>query len=194
MNTARMTPLAISPPAIEPVSLVQARDFLRLDATDEDELLGMLVTASRLMVEAASGRMLIDQSWRLVLDRWPVGGELRLPLSPVQRIIAARVYDAAGNAQIVAASSLVLIKGMDPPVIAVSGSVPIPGREREAVEIDVVAGFGATPDLVPSPLRQAVLRLACRWFEQRGDVASRDAAQLPAEIAALLAPFRRLKL
>ena len=46
----------------------------------------------------------------------------------------------------------------------------------------------------PALLRQAVLRLACRWFEHRGDVVSRDAARLPAEIAALVAPFRRARL
>lgn len=193
-TTVTMTPLAISPPAIEPVSLAEAKDFLRLLASDEDELLGTLVTAARLMVEAASGRMLINQSWRLVLDRWPAGGEIRLPLSPVGSIAAARVYDAGGSAQSVAAPALSLIEGTDPPLIAVSGAVPVPGRDRAAIEIDVVAGYGATRDLVPAPLRQAVLRLACRWFEHRGDVVSRDATHLPAEIAALVAPFRRLKL
>jgi uncharacterized phiE125 gp8 family phage protein len=189
-----MTPLAIVPPAIEPVSLADAKDFLRILASDEDELLGTLITAARLMVEAACGRMLIDQGWRLVLDRWPAGGELRLPLSPVGRIIAARVYDAAGGAQVVPQASLALIEGTDPPVITVSGTVPVPGRDRASIEIDVVAGFGTTRDLVPAPLRQAVLRLACRWFEHRGDVVSRDATHLPAEIAALVSPFRRLKL
>ena len=194
MISVTMTPLAIAPPAIEPVSLAEAKDFLRLLASDEDELLGTLITAARLMIEAASGRMLIDQGWRLVLDRWPAGGELRLPLSPVGSITAARVYDAAGSAQIVAASSLALIEGTDPPLVAVSAALPVPGRDRAAIEIDVVAGFGATRDLVPAPLRQAVLRLACRWFEHRGDVVGRDATHLPAEVAALVAPFRRLKL
>lgn len=194
MIRVTMTPLAIVPPAIEPVSLAEAKDFLRILASDEDELLGTLITAARLMVEAACGRMLIDQGWRLVLDSWPVAAELRLPFSPVGSITAARVYDAVGSAQIVALASLALIEGADPPVISVSGPVPVPGRDRAAIEIDVVAGFGATRDLVPAPLRQAVLRLACRWFEHRGDVVSRDATHLPAEIAALVSPFRRLKL
>jgi uncharacterized phiE125 gp8 family phage protein len=47
---------------------------------------------------------------------------------------------------------------------------------------------------VPALLRQAVLRLAARWFELRGDVAGRDAAALPAEIMTLVAPFRRARL
>ncbi|HEV2513384.1 head-tail connector protein [Bosea sp. (in: a-proteobacteria)] len=189
-----MTPLALTPPAIEPVSLSEAKDFLRILAADEDELLGTLITAARLMIEAASGRLLIEQGWRIVLDAWPQSGEIRLPLSPVRSLTVARAYPASGPALAVASSSLMLVEGSDPPLIAIVGPVSSPGRARAAIEIDLVAGFGATRDTVPAPLRQAVLRLACRWFEHRGDVVSRDAARLPAEIAALVAPFRRVRL
>ncbi len=189
-----MTPLALEPPVTEPVSLAEARLFLRLDQTDEDDLLATLITAGRLMIEAASGRCLIDQQWRIVLDRWPAGGEIRLPLSPVNAIVAARVYDVLGAAQPVAAPALVLDRQADPPLIRIAGEVPEVGRAYGAVEIDVMAGYGATASAVPAPLRQAVLRLAARWFEQRGDVASRDAEALPVEISALVAPYRRMRL
>jgi uncharacterized phiE125 gp8 family phage protein len=189
-----MTPIALTPPAIEPVSLSEAKDFLRIIVDDEDELLGTLITAARLMIEAASGRLLIEQDWRIVLDVWPQGGEIRLPLSPLRSLTAARVHPAAGAAEIVASASLALAEGSDPPLIKVAGPVPAPGRAYAAIEIDLVAGFGATRDAVPAPLRQAVLRLACRWFEHRGDVVSRDAVRLPAEIAAFVAPFRRVRL
>ena len=189
-----MTPLALTPPALEPVSLSEAKVFLRLDQTDEDGLLGTLITAARLMIEAASGRMLVAQSWRIVLDRWPHNGEIRLPLSPVSSIVAARVYDALGGVQTVPEPALQLDGAADPPVIRVAGPVPDIGRTRAAIEIDVVAGFGPAASDVPALLRQAVLQLAARWFEQRGDVAGRDAAALPAEIMALVAPFRRARL
>jgi uncharacterized phiE125 gp8 family phage protein len=189
-----MTPLALTPPAIEPVSLAEAKDFLRIVSDDEDELLGTLITAARLMIEAASGRLLIEQDWRIVLDTWPQGGEIRLPLSPVRSLTAARVHPASGTAETIAPAALSLAEGSDPPLIRIAGLVPAPGRTHAAIEIDLIAGFGATSDTVPAPLRQAVLRLACRWFEHRGDVVSRDAARLPAEIAALVAPFRRVRL
>jgi uncharacterized phiE125 gp8 family phage protein len=194
MKGALMTPLALGPPAIEPVTLAEARQFLRLDQTDEDALLATLITAARLMIEAASGRCLIEQPWRIVLDRWPAGGEIRLPLSPLLRIDAARVYDVLGAAQAVAGASLTLDRAADPPVIRLTGEVPEIGRTHGAIEIDIAAGYGATAAAVPAPLRQAVLRLAARWFEQRGDVAGRDAQALPAAIAALVAPFRRGRL
>lgn len=189
-----MTPLALEPPVAEPVSLAEARLFLRLDQTEEDDLLATLITAARLMVEAVSGRCLIDQRWRIVLDRWPVGGEIRLPLSPVGAIEAARVYDLLGVAQAVAGTALALDTLADPPLIRIVGEVPEIGRAHGAIEIDITAGYGTSADAVPAPLRQAVLCLAARWFEQRGDVASRDAQGLPPEIMALVAPYRRARL
>jgi uncharacterized phiE125 gp8 family phage protein len=189
-----MTPIALTSPVSEPVSLAEAKLFLRLDAADEDELITTLITAARLMIEAASGRMLIDQTWRIVLDRWPEGGEIRLPLAPVSAIAAARVYDVLGSAQPVTEAALALDIRSNPPVIRIVGEVPEIGRERGAIEIDVVAGYGATAVAVPAPLRQAVLRLTTRWFEQRGDVVGRDAAALPGEILALVAPYRRARL
>ncbi|MCO5092547.1 phage head-tail connector protein [Bosea sp. (in: a-proteobacteria)] len=189
-----MTPLALAPPAMEPVTLAETRQFLRLDQTDEDALLTTLITASRLMIEAQAGRCLIEQPWRIVLDRWPAAGEIRLPLSPLMRIEEARVYDVLGEAQAVAPASLTLEMAADPPLIRVTGELPEIGRSHGAIEIDIVAGYGATAAAVPAPLRQAVLRLAARWFEQRGDVAGRDGQALPAAIAALIAPFRRGRL
>lgn len=111
-----MTPLALTPPAIEPVSLSEAKDFLRIIADDEDELLGTLITAARLMIEAASGRLLIEQGWRIVLDTWPQGGEIRLPLSPVRSLTAAfaganaiAFIDPAGEVEIATAARVELI-------------------------------------------------------------------------------------
>lgn len=189
-----MTPLALTPPAEEPVSLAEARDFLRLDQTAENELLGTLITAARLMVEAASGRLLVDQAWRIVIDRWPDGGEIRLPLAPVSAVTAARVYDLLGAAQPVAIGALQLDPTADPPLLRVVGEVPEIGRFRGAIEIDLVAGYGATAAAVPGLLRQAVLRLAARWFERRGDIVGQDARALPPEILALIVPFRRVRL
>lgn len=189
-----MLPLLIAGPALEPVSLSQAKIFLKVDTGDDDELLNTLIIAARLMVEAASGRVLINQTWRLVLDEWPYDNMLRLPVAPVSAIAAARVFDAASNPQNVAAAVLALEPGNDPPLIRVNGAPPAIGRLSRGLEIDVVAGFGPAATDVPAPLRQAVLRLVARWYENRGDVVSRDTEALPQEIAALIRPFRRIRL
>src|SRR5215210_3134221 len=99
-----MTPLLIAGPAVEPVALAEMRAYLRLDDEAEDDLVAALVTAARLVVEAASGRQLVEQTWRLVLGRWPCGRAVLLPLSPLIRVERVRVFDHAGAATDLAAA------------------------------------------------------------------------------------------
>ncbi len=189
-----MSPILIAAPAIEPVSLAEAKLYLKVDGADEDDLIRTLIVAARLLIEAASRRLFITQGWRIVLDRWPVNGELRLPLAPVTAISAVRVLDAAGSATTAAVSALDLSAHADPPSLFVQGVVPQPGRARAGIEIDLLAGYGATAGTVPQPFRQAILMMVGRWFENRGDVASQGDARLPADVLALIAPFRRARL
>ena len=189
-----MTPLMLTPPLAEPVTLLEAKAWLKIDSSDEDELLQTLVSAARLMIEAASGQMLMDQTWRIVLDVWPVNGRLRLPVSPLQNVVEVRVFASNGQPQMLPLSALSFEAGAEPPVLVVSGAVPTPGRIHQGIEIDVLIGHGPLPADVPAPLRQAVLRLVAYWFENRGDVAGGETAALPRDIMALIAPYRRVRL
>ncbi|MGL4438321.1 MAG: head-tail connector protein [Bosea sp. (in: a-proteobacteria)] len=189
-----MRPILLTPPAAEPVTLAEAKLYLRIDAIDEDDLIRTLIVAARLLIEAASGRLLLHQTWRLVLDAWPVSGTARLPLAPVSQIVAARVFNAQGMPGIVAASALALETAADPPALWVQAAVPGPGRAMAGIEIDVLAGFGASATAVPEPFRQAILIMVARWFEQRGDVSQRGDARLPADVLALISPYRRVRI
>jgi hypothetical protein len=99
-----MIPLIVNGPAIEPIALADAKKWLRLQTTDDDDVIGALITAARLMVEAQIRRMLITQSWRLIYDCWPGGRLIKIPLAPFQSLTAMRTYDAGGTAQAVSSS------------------------------------------------------------------------------------------
>jgi uncharacterized phiE125 gp8 family phage protein len=186
-----MSPLLIAGPAVEPVTLVAMRDYLRLDDAAEDALVTALVKAARLLVEASCGRQLIEQTWRITLDRWPAGHIVTLPVSPLMRVARIRLYDAAGAGADLAASLYRADPVSDPPRVIVEPTAPEPGRAGQGVEIDIVAGFGPAAADVPAPLVQAIRLLVARWFENRGDG---PADALPPDIAALAAPFRRTRL
>ncbi len=189
-----MNLMLTSPPALEPMSLAEAKLYLKLDSNDEDDLVRSLITAARLMIEAASGRLLINQTWRLLLDHWPMSGAFRLPLVPVSLVSAARVFNAAGVPTAVAGNALTLETGADPPMIWIEAAIPAPGKVRLGIEIDVIAGYGATASSVPEPFRQAILMLVARWFEHRGDIIAQPDARLPQDVLALISPFRRARL
>ena len=66
-----MTAALITGPALEPVSLADVKAHLRVDTDDEDALLTAAIVSARVHVEAVTRRVLIEQSWRVYLDRWP---------------------------------------------------------------------------------------------------------------------------
>ena len=68
----------ITPAAEEPVTLAEAKAFLRLDGSDEDALLGDLIATARDYLEMVSGLSLVTQGWRLYRDDWPASGMVSL--------------------------------------------------------------------------------------------------------------------
>ena len=68
----------LTPPGAEPVSLGQAKAWLRVSHADEDELISDLIRASRERVESFTGRALITRQYRESLDDWPAARGFRL--------------------------------------------------------------------------------------------------------------------
>src|SRR5690606_12930911 len=95
---ARMTLFRTVAPETEPVSVVEVKQHLRIDHDTEDALIEGLVRAAREEVEASAGLALINQSWRLTLDRLPRSGEVGLRRHPVRSITSVTVYGADGEA------------------------------------------------------------------------------------------------
>src|SRR5688500_5745800 len=61
----------VTPPAIEPMALDDAKKYLRVDTADDDVLIKTLITAAREWVERYTGQALITQTWDYWLDHFP---------------------------------------------------------------------------------------------------------------------------
>jgi hypothetical protein len=120
-----MALLCINPPLVEPVSLSELKEMLRLDPTDtsQDNVLASLNVAARGWCETLSQRRFVQQTWRLLMDFFPgyidmklagskvsspfVSGSnavlvgiryaIVLPYPPVQQIALFQYQDANGN-------------------------------------------------------------------------------------------------
>lgn len=186
----------VSGPAVEPVSVAEAKDYLRLDGDIEDALVASLVLTSRLHVEAALGLALVTQSWRLILDRWPESGAQRLPIRPVQSVSEIRILSAEGQPAILDPAGYALDGAAAAPrLLSLSGAWSQPGQSRLGIEIDIIAGFGASPDDVPAPLRQAIKLLVAHWYENREIVEIGAAAtRVPDQVSELLSVWRERRL
>jgi uncharacterized phiE125 gp8 family phage protein len=107
-------------PAVEPIVLADAKNFLRLDSdlTADDTLITLLISAARRYAESYTGRSFITQKWKLVLDSFPGWSLMGMPYGttyshpkqavifekgPVQSVDSIVYVDMAGVTQTVTA-------------------------------------------------------------------------------------------
>jgi uncharacterized phiE125 gp8 family phage protein len=192
-----MALVMIAAPAAEPIGLAEAKAHLRVDADDEDALIAALITTARMFVERTLALALITQDWSLLLDAWPTCGFVLLPLTPVQAVTAISVHAPDGGSATVDAADYAVDVLSEPARILLRNASlhMLPARPLNAVEIAFTAGYGDGPDDVPAPIRHALTLLVAHWFERREPVVLGFAPQeVPATVAGLLLPYRRVRL
>jgi uncharacterized phiE125 gp8 family phage protein len=152
----------ITPPAVLPISLAEAKAIARLDGTDEvdDAMVVGFIRAATEWVEQRLGRALITSTWRFYVSHFPCawGQIIRIPLAPVQSVDEIRYIDVAGVEQVLAPVSY-LVHGIgDVARIALAPNKTWPPTrwQDEAIAITFTAGFGPDWNSVPEPVRTAI--------------------------------------
>ncbi|MDR6952714.1 putative phiE125 gp8 family phage protein [Ancylobacter sp. 3268] len=188
-----MPALLLAGPASEPLTLAEAKDFLRVDHDAEDALITSMIVAARATVETLTRRALIDQNWRLVRDAWPASGLIPVPVSPLRALDAVALIDAEGNEVAVPPGGFVIDTARLPGLIRVDrASVAAPLRPLAGIALDITAGHGPGAADVPAPLIEAVRLVLAHFYEHRDETGASNA--FPATLGALVAPYRVTRL
>lgn len=174
------------PPAEEPVSLAEARAWLRVESgNDEDDLIGQLIVAARIRCEWHCGRAFVTQGWTLWLDGLG-DGLVALPLPPLAGVDSVTLYDTGDVATVLDASGY----RVDAPGGRVIFAAAHPGlRAVAGIAIAFTAGYGDAA-AVPADIKSAILQTVAWLYEHRGG----DAMPVPDGALALLAPYRAARL
>jgi uncharacterized phiE125 gp8 family phage protein len=156
----------VTPPVAAPVSLAEARAWLRVDHDAEDELIASLITAATAALDGRTGflgRCLEPQTWELSLDRFPEA-EIQLALGPVASVEAITFTDPDGVEGTVSADAYTLDNTPTFVGWAVP-SAPWPATMEtvNAVRVRFVAGTGT-----PEPVKQALLDMIAAKYDERG--------------------------
>lgn len=154
-------------PTDEPVTLDDAKLSLRVDGTDEDDLIEMLIGVARADCEARIGCTLPLSGWTLTLDGFPPANEcILLPMPPLESVTSIVYVDENGASQTLSTSQYVVdasgLVGRVGLALGVS-NWPVTADRISAVTVAFTAGYqvdhGHGPPIndVPKPLRQWVL-------------------------------------
>jgi uncharacterized phiE125 gp8 family phage protein len=165
------------PPEAEPLGLGEAKAFLRLDHDADDDLVERLVVAAREQVERLTRRVLVAQDWRLEVGAPEMGETLALRPRPVREVTAVAVRLPDGSYQPLDADAW----RFDWAGERLSLTRPAAAK---TLRIDLACGYGP-PEDVPETLRLAVRRLVVDGYERRAGGEGE-----PADVAALVAPYR----
>lgn len=196
----------ITEPTVEPLSLAEVKEYLRITDTDEDASIRILIKAARKHIEGPYGflgRALVTQTWELVLDEFPAN-EIKIPLPPLQSITSIKYDDGDGNETTLADTEYTVDNVSEPGwVVPVSsGSWPTTFEGINAVRIRFVAGYESAANSpvdspaeysanVPDDIRSAMLLLIGSMYEHREEIQVGSAAvALPWGAIALLRPHR----
>lgn len=171
-------------PGEAPVSLNEARSWLRMGATIDDAVVAGLVRAATNICEAFTGQWLVERAGEELLPRG--AGALQPSVRPVRAVEGVTLVCAA-------AADLPLDPDDYGVTIDRGGTARITVRdwgEATHARISYRAGMAGGANGVPEAIRQGILRMTQHLHDARDE----PRAAPPAVIAALWQPWRRLTL
>ncbi len=195
----------VTAPSVEPVTLAEVKEHLRVDTTDEDTLIATLITAAVDYVSGRNGytgRVLVQQTWDCYLDKFPENnGKIELPLPPVQSVTSITYQDENGATQTLATSVYSVNTTSEPAQIVVKQDQEWPDTYLawDAVKIRFVAGYAPTNDGsptdfasgVPAAIKAAIFLAVADLYENRAaQELSSGQFQINQTVKNLLNPYR----
>lgn len=184
----------VTPPASEPVTLAEAKAHLRLEGTDEDSYVEVLIQAARQHAEAVCWRGVVTQTWEAVLECFPSGDALLLPGGNLASITSVSYTDGDGDAQTMSAADYEADTVSAPGrlVLAYDATWPSARSQWDAVRVRYVVGWDVAD--VPAPIKQALLLLVSQMYEHRTpEVTGVSMGKVAFAVDALLAPYRLVR-
>lgn len=184
----------VTDPAVEPVTLAEAKYQIRVDVTDEDYYISGLITAVRKDVEAYLNRALITQTFDFYMNAWPSKSYIKIPMPPLQSVTSITYTDKDGISAVFASSNYIVDTASEPGQIFLKYDKSWPAVDLQVINglvIRFVAGYGLAAN-VPENIKQAMLLYIGTFFENREDAIVGNVTQQPliGGAEALLAKFR----
>ncbi len=194
--------IVTSEPADEPITVAEAKLQTRVDSTLDDTLIAAYITAARKYVEMYTGRTLVETTYQLSLDRFPLGtfspshmwsnpgeyGEIELPRPPLVSVTTIKYdRDTDGVETTLSASNYRVDTDSEPGRITPSFSNvwPTPRFQTSCVRIVYKGGYGAAAD-VPESFKQAMRLLVGMWYVRREPVTDLRNFPVPFTVESLL--------
>lgn len=187
---AQKTIQVVTPPASEPLTLAEVKEFLRVDHSDDDATLAIFIAAARQLCESYTRLALMPTTFEEYFDDFPqytgtYKDEIRLSRSPVSAVTYVKYIDGNETTITASASDYKTDLISQPARISPDNGWFGTYETINAVFIRYVAGY-ANAASVPAPLKHGMLLVIGDMYENRTDSVKR----LPTAAEYLWNPYR----
>jgi uncharacterized phiE125 gp8 family phage protein len=174
-------------PVNEPWTLAEVKSYLKIDDSNEDTMLSILIKGARMMAESYLNQGLITQTVTEKLDR--LGDPtIYLSVSPVLAVSSFQYANSENTTATFAATDYVVDTFSKPARLNLGYGKTWPtlyGNIND-VTITYTVGYGTESSGVPFQIRQAILLMVADTYENRQDYVKR----LPTASQYLLDQYR----
>ena len=164
----------ITAPAYEPVTLEEAKLWLRVDTDDDsqDAMILLLIIAMREYAEGLTGRALVQRTLEYRIDEFP-DGPIELPMPPLRSVTSIQYVDSDGTQSLDASPTAWQVDTVsEPGRVAPLTSASWPATledELGAIRIRYVAGY-AHPNAIPRKVRLWMQSRMATLYEHREQI------------------------
>lgn len=156
--------ILITPAPIEPITLDEVKQKLRLVGNNDfDTELTRLIVVAREMCENATGRDLINKTYRGFLDYYCEVAEFRK--SRLQSVVSVKYYF---NDVLTTFTDYRNTHEYDYSRLIFNSNFT-PDERLQAIEIEFIAGYGTTANSIPATLKEGMLAMVDWLFNNSGD-------------------------
>ena len=156
----------VTGPSSEPITLAEAKLYLRVDDTTEDALITAIITAARRKFENDTYHYLMPQTWELYLNQNEINAEqISINKSDITAISSVKYYDQSNTQQTLSTNDYqTAIQGR--PYSIQLTTVPQVYNRLEAMVIRFTLGY-TNAAAVPEDIKTAIKTLIGTLYENR---------------------------
>ncbi len=182
-------------PAVEPVTVAEAKAHLRVDVSDDDTYIGTLITAAREWCEQYLDRTLVNTQWVMRFDSFPPDGtqDIELPRPPMSlagttTAVSLTFTSETGGTQAYSTASFRVDRNSTPGAVKTLYGQTWPPHlmDDNAVSVTWWAGYGSAGSSVPAAVRHAILMVVGILYEKRAAAESGSLNEVPFGVKSLL--------
>lgn len=199
MRFNRRSVKVTTPPALLAVTVDEMKEFLRIDGSDDNNLLELFIKSAIDAGEQYCRCSFITQTLELTMDGFVTDsdeamarlgsgvfnvprssfvfgtGEIDLPSGPVQSVTSVKTFNVE-NMETTFSDDNYIVE-VDRIVLNQNSMWPTNLRERAAVKVVFVAGYGDNANDIPPAIRQAIRSHVGQMYECRGVCDMSDACK-----------------